>query len=63
MLNQKIFFKHHLGMGDAIVHNGMVRKYLQDHPATQIFIPSKFENTEDMDAYVNGYPFPSSKYY
>ncbi len=26
-----------------------------------IFIPSKFENTEDMDAYVNGYPFPSSK--
>jgi len=28
MSNQKIFFKHHLGMGDAIVHNGMVRKYL-----------------------------------
>ena len=48
MLNQKIFFKHHLGMGDAIVHNGMVRKYLKDHPATQIFIPSKFHNLKNV---------------
>jgi len=48
MLNQKIFFKHHLGMGDAIVHNGMVRKYLQEHPGIQIFIPSKIHNLKNV---------------
>jgi hypothetical protein len=37
----KIFVKHHLGMGDSVVHNGMVRKIVEDNPDSQIYIAAK----------------------
>jgi hypothetical protein len=39
--DSKIFVKHHLGMGDIIVHNGMIRKIAEDHPNSMIFLVSK----------------------
>jgi hypothetical protein len=47
----KIFVKHHLGMGDNIVHNGMIRKIAEDNPNSQVFTAAKhhnFKNTEYM---------------
>ena len=37
----KIFVKHHLGMGDTIVHNGMIRKISEENPNSQIFLAAK----------------------
>jgi len=50
-LESKIFVKHHLGMGDIIVHNGMVRKIAEDNPNSEIFLASKhtdLKNTKYM---------------
>jgi hypothetical protein len=47
----KIFVKTHLGMGDNIVHNGMIRKIAQDNPGYQIYTAAKehyFKNVEFM---------------
>lgn len=47
----KIFVKHHLGMGDNIVHNGIIRKISKDNPNSKIFLAAKhhnFKNTEYM---------------
>jgi hypothetical protein len=37
----KIFVKHHLGMGDSVVHNGMIRKIAEDNPNSEIHIAAK----------------------
>jgi hypothetical protein len=47
----KILVKHHLGMGDGIVHNGMIRKITEENPHSLIFTAAKpvnFKNTEYM---------------
>ncbi|MFN7656519.1 MAG: hypothetical protein ACK5OW_01895 [bacterium] len=40
----KFFIKQHLGMGDNIVHNGMIRKLSLDNPNYDIYVPSKTHN-------------------
>ncbi len=48
---EKIFVKTHLGMGDNIVHNGMIRKIAKDNPDCQIYTAAKkhyFKNVEFM---------------
>lgn len=42
-----IFIKHHLGMGDSIVHNGMVRKIYEDNKCN-VTVASKFSNIENV---------------
>ena len=37
---KKIFVNHHLGMGDCIVHNGMVRKISDEYPNYEIWVGS-----------------------
>jgi hypothetical protein len=37
-----IFLKLHLGLGDAIICNGMVRVFAKDHE--KVFVPAKFHN-------------------
>ena len=49
--NNRIFVKHHLGMGDNIVHNGMIRKIAEDNPNSHVFTAAKhhnFKNTKYM---------------
>jgi|LakMenE18May11ns_1017448.scaffolds.fasta_scaffold9956975_5 hypothetical protein len=48
MDNKKIFLKHHLGLGDNIVHNGMVRKICEDFKDYQINLPSKPNNYDNV---------------
>ena len=31
-MKKQIFVCHHLGLGDCIVHNGMIRKIYQEKP-------------------------------
>lgn len=45
----RIFVKHHLGMGDNIVHNGMIRKITQDNPNSQIFVAAKHHNFKNVE--------------
>ena len=45
----RIFVKHHLGMGDNIVHNGMIRKITKDNPDSQIFIAAKHHNFKNVE--------------
>lgn len=40
----KIFIKHHLGMGDNVVHNGMIRKISESYSDAEIFVASKHHN-------------------
>lgn len=47
MSNKKVFIKHHLGLGDAIVHNGMVRKIFEEKNC-DIFLASKFNNLDNV---------------
>jgi hypothetical protein len=44
----KIFVKHHLGMGDIIVHNGMIRKIAEDNPNSEIFLASKYAELKNV---------------
>jgi hypothetical protein len=44
----KIFIKHHLGLGDCIVANGMVRKTRQDHKQADVFISCKSNNLSNV---------------
>jgi hypothetical protein len=45
---KKIFVKNHLGLGDCIAHNGMVRKILHDDPNCEVYIASKIHNYENI---------------
>lgn len=45
---KKIFVKHHLGMGDCIVHNGMVRKISEENPNHQIWVGTKKEYEDNI---------------
>jgi len=45
----KIFVKHHLGMGDNIVHNGMIRKISEDNPNSQIYLAAKHHNFKNVE--------------
>ena len=45
----KIFVKHHLGMGDNIVHNGMIRKIAEDNPNSQIYLAAKHHNFKNVE--------------
>ena len=47
-MERKIFVCHHLGLGDCIVHNGMIRKIYQENPHSLIFIPSKPNNLDNV---------------
>jgi hypothetical protein len=47
-MKKKIFVCHHLGLGDCIVHNGMIRKIYQENPHSLIFIPSKPNNLDNV---------------
>ena len=49
MGDSKIFVKHHLGMGDNIVHNGMVRKISQDNPNSVIYVAAKKHNFKNVE--------------
>ena len=46
-----IFIKTHLGMGDNIIHNGLIRKIAMSNPNSQIFTAAKnhyFKNVDFM---------------
>jgi hypothetical protein len=47
-MTNKIFIKHHLGFGDCIVHNGMVRKLSKDNPDSEIWVSSYHHNLENV---------------
>ena len=44
----KIFVKHHLGLGDCIIHNGMVRKVVSNNPNCQVFVSCKPHNYDNI---------------
>lgn len=48
-MTNKIFIRHHLGLGDNIVHNGLVRKISFDNPNSEIYIPIKYHNFENVN--------------
>lgn len=41
---KKIAIRHHLGMGDNIVHNGMTRKIAEEYPDAEILVFAKHHN-------------------
>lgn len=45
---KKIFIQQHLGLGDNIVHNGMIRKLSLDNPDYLIYVPSKTHNFDNV---------------
>ena len=45
---KKIFVKHHLGLGDCIIHNGMVRKILEDNKDSKVYCSCKNHNYENI---------------
>lgn len=47
-MNKKIFVKQHLGLGDNIVHNGMVRKISEDFVDFEIVVPAKPHNFDNV---------------
>ena len=57
MSNNKIFIKHHLGLGDCIVHNGMVRKFLNDYPDYEIWISEVGGNDILTKRAINSQPY------
>ena len=48
MSEQRIFVKHHLGLGDCIIHNGMVRKTLEDNKDSKVYCSCKNNNYENI---------------
>jgi hypothetical protein len=40
-MTNTIFIKTHLGMGDNIVHNGLIRKIAKENPTSQVFTAAK----------------------
>jgi len=44
----KLLIKTHLGMGDHIVHNGLIRKITQDNPEYQIYTCTKSINYKNV---------------
>jgi hypothetical protein len=48
MSTKKLFVKQHLGLGDNIVHNGMVRKISEDYPEYDIYVPAKSHNIDNI---------------
>jgi hypothetical protein len=48
MSENKIFIRHHLGLGDCIVHNGMVRKISIDSPNHNIWISCYYHNLDNV---------------
>jgi hypothetical protein len=45
---KKIFVKHHLGLGDCIIHNGMIRKTLEDNKDSIVYCSCKNHNYENI---------------
>ncbi len=45
----KLFVYLHQGMGDLIVHNGMIRKLSEDYPDYQIYVPSVNQNFNNVE--------------
>ncbi len=43
-----IFIKHHLGMGDHIVHNGMIRRIVKENEDSKILIASQKHNIKNV---------------
>lgn len=41
---KKIFIKQHLGLGDCIIHNGMVRKICETHKQADVYVPCQSYN-------------------
>lgn len=48
MKTKKIFIKQHLGMGDNISHNGMVRKISEENKDAIIYVPAKSHNFDNV---------------
>ena len=48
MNRPRLLVKHHMGMGDHIVHNGMVRKIARDYPDYQICLGTKSHYWENV---------------
>lgn len=46
---KKIFVKHHLGLGDGIIHNGMIRKIAEDNPEYGIYCAAKPHNYKNIN--------------
>jgi hypothetical protein len=47
-LKRRIFVKHHLGMGDTIIHNGMIRKISEDNSDCDIFLAARNDNFKNV---------------
>jgi hypothetical protein len=45
---KKIFVKHHLGLGDCIVHNGMVRNIIKNNNDCEVYVATKHHNYENI---------------
>lgn len=45
---KQIYIKQHMGLGDNIVCNGMVRKIAQDNPNCEIIVPVRQHNAENV---------------
>jgi hypothetical protein len=45
---EKIFVKQHMGLGDNIVHNGMVRKISEENPNCEIIVPTHHHNVKNV---------------
>ena len=43
-----IFVKQHMGLGDNIVHNGMVRKLSKENPKNVIIVPTHHHNKKNV---------------
>jgi len=46
--NKEIFVKQHMGLGDNIVHNGMVRKLSKVYPNCKIIVPTHHHNKKNV---------------
>lgn len=47
-VNKRLFIKTHLGMGDNIVHNGMIREFCELYPDYQIYTAAKENNFKNV---------------
>lgn len=54
MLNNSIYIHHHLGLGDHIVCNGLVRKIVADNKGSDITLAVKHHNLKSVESLYKG---------
>lgn len=54
MLNNNIYIHHHLGLGDHIVCNGLVRKIVSDNEGSHITLAVKHHNLKSVKSLYSG---------